>query len=217
MNSSNLPDPLEKIELKNADELYIVVDAYGKPIQYDQANGRELFNHYRHNLTNYDQVLDDVRQEQGRVTGFQQKQATAGAAEVILERYRDEHVKVIQDAQHKGSVLKKILQKAGVGTVSALTNWMDSCSEALKTVAHLESSQRSLQTWNDTYRVQQKLVKQVLLEAGTDPKIIQKISAIYGTRSPRKALDLGCDLLNWERSQVVKLVKAAVRYSKLEQ
>jgi hypothetical protein len=216
MNSSNLPDPREKIELKNADELYTVLDANGKSIQYEQANGRELFNHYRHNLTNYDEVLDDVRQKQGRVTGFQQKQATTGAAELILEKYRDEHIKVIQEAQKNGGALRKILQRAGVGTVSALTNWMDSCSEALKTVAKLENSQRSLQTWNDTYRVQQKLVKQILLETETDPKTIQKIDAIYGTRSPRKALDLGCDLLNWERSQVVKLIKAAVRYSKLE-
>jgi hypothetical protein len=209
-------DPRGQVKLTNADQLYAIADAQGTPIDYEQANGRQLFNHYRHNMTNYDQVLDDVREQQaGRVTGIQQKQATAGAAELILEKYREEHVQVIRDSQKKGAILKSLMQKAGVGTASALIAVLDSCSEKLKTVAHLESSQRSLQTWNDTYRVQRELVKQVLSEAAVDPDVQQQVNAVYATRSVNKAIEAGSSLLNWEKSEILQLVKTAVRYTKL--
>lgn len=209
-------DPRSKMKLDNADQLYAISDEYGQLISYDKASGRQLFNHYRHNLTNYDQVLDELRQEHGRVTGIQQKQATAGAAELILEKYRDEHIQVIQVAQQRGNSLKALMQRAGVGTVSALTSWMDSCSERLKNVAHLENSQRSLQAWNDTYRVQQKLVKQILKDAAVDPEVCQKVDAVYGARSVRKAVELGQELFQWEKSEILKLIKSAVRYTKLD-
>jgi hypothetical protein len=208
-------DPRPQIRLTNADQLYAITDEQGQPLNYEQADGRQLFNHYRHNITNYDQVLDDVRAQQGGVTGFQQKQATAGAAEQILEKYRDEHVHVIRDSQKKGAILKSLMQKAGVGTVSALVSVLDSCSEKLKTVAHLESSQRSLQTWNDTYRVQRELVKQILSEAAVEPEVRQRVNAIYASRSVNKAIEVGIGLLKWEKSEILKLVKTAVRYTKL--
>jgi hypothetical protein len=209
-------DPRGQVKLTNADQLYAITDEQGTPIAYEEANGRQLFNHYRHNMTNYDQVLDDVREQQaGRVTGIQQKQATAGAAELILEKYREEHVQVIRDSQKKGAILKSLMQKAGVGTASALIAVLDSCSEKLKTVAHLESSQRSLQTWNDTYRVQRELVKQILSEAVVDPDVQHRVNAVYATRSVNKAIDAGSTLLNWEKSEILQLVKTAVRYTKL--
>ncbi|MFM2430012.1 MAG: hypothetical protein RLZZ511_1225 [Cyanobacteriota bacterium] len=208
-------DPRSKIQLDNMEQFYTVADEQGDSIDYEKATGRQLFNHYRHNLTNYDQVLDDLRREQGHVTGTQQKQATAGAAEVILEKYRDEHSQVIQIAQKRGNSLKMLMQKAGVGTVSALTAWMDSCSESLKSVAKLENSQRSLRTWNDTYRVQQRLVKQILRDSNVDPQVCQKVDAVYGTKSVAKAIGVGRELLNWEQSEILKLVKSAVHYTKL--
>jgi hypothetical protein len=208
-------DPRPQVRLKNADQLYAITDEQGQPLDYEQADGRQLFNHYRHNVTNYDQVLDAVRAQQGRVTGFQQKQATAGAAEQILEKYRDEHVHVIRDSQKKGAILRSLMQKAGVGTASALVSVLDSWSEKLKTVAHLESSQRSLQTWNDTYRVQRELVKQILSESAVEPEVRQRVNAIYAARSVNKAIEAGSGLLNWEKSEILKLVKTAVRYTKL--
>jgi cystathionine beta-lyase family protein involved in aluminum resistance len=209
-------DPRNKVQLQNAEQFYAVTDEQGKSIDYDQADGRQLFNHYRHNMTNYDRVLDELRQEQaGRVSGYQQKQATAGAAEQILEKYRDEHAKVIHDSRKKGQMLKSLMQKAGVGTVSALANVLDSCSDTLKNLAHLENSQRSLQNWNDTYRVQRELVKQVLDEAKVEAEVRKQINTIYSTKSVGKAIDAGSNLLDWEKSEIIKLVKTVVRYSKL--
>ncbi|MEB3294987.1 MAG: hypothetical protein VKJ24_17660 [Synechococcales bacterium] len=209
-------DPRNKVQLQNAEQFYAITDEQGKPIAYEQADGRQLFNHYRHNMTNYDQVLDELRQEQaGRVYGYQQKQATAGAAEQILEKYRDEHIEVIRDSQKKGQMLKGLMQKAGVGTVAALASVLDSCSEKLKNLAQLENSQRALQNWNDTYRVQRELVKQVLDEAKVETEVRKKVNAIYSTRSVGKAIDTGSSLLDWEKSEIIKLVKTVVRYIKL--
>ncbi|MGB6013915.1 MAG: hypothetical protein WBG32_04225, partial [Nodosilinea sp.] len=161
-------------------------------------------------------VLDDIRAEQeGNITGRQEKQVAVGAAEKILEEYRNEHVKVIQDSQKKGHILKSLFQKAGVSTASALSQLLDSWSEKIKEIGHLESSQRSLQTWNDTYRVQRELVKALLKQENVSEDIRAKVNAIYGTRSTRKAITLGTNLLNLEESELLNLVKAAIRYTKV--
>jgi hypothetical protein len=128
--------------------------------------------------------------------------------------YRQEHLKVIQDAQNKGNILKKIFTKAKVGTASALLKLLDDWSEKIQKIGNLESSQRTLQTWNDTYRVQRELVKRILIEEKVSPETIDKINAIYSTRSTNKAIELGSKLLNVERSEILKLVKSAIKYSK---
>jgi hypothetical protein len=101
-------DIRDKVRLENPDKLYAISDKSGNLIDYDHASGRELFNHYRHGMTNYDEVLDDIRKEQGFVQWSQQKEANTGAAEQILELYRNEHVKVIKDSQQKNSFIKSL-------------------------------------------------------------------------------------------------------------
>jgi hypothetical protein len=214
-DSNYKKDIREQIQIRNIEQLYAITDENGRQIRYEEANGRQLFNHYRHNLTNYDQVLDQVRTEQGYLTGRQEKKATIGAAEQILEKYRDEHIQVIQDSQTKGQSLRTLMQKAGVSTVSALVTFLDNCSEKLREVSRLENSQRTLRVWNDTYRVQQQLVKKLLEEENVAPAVIEQVNAIYGTRSVNKAIELGADLFNLEKSEILKLVKSAIKYSKL--
>ncbi|NJK51997.1 MAG: hypothetical protein HC936_02770 [Leptolyngbyaceae cyanobacterium SU_3_3] len=212
MTTNHHSDIRDQVALTNPDQLYQPKDANGQIIDYEQANGRELFNHYRHNMTNYDQVLDKIHADQGHVSAWKQKQAAVGAAEQVLEKYRDEHVKVIKDSQKKGNILKDLMQKAGVGTATALSNVLDSWSNNLKDIAKLENSQRSLQLWNDTYRVQQKLVTKLLVDAGVSQEIVDQVKAIHSTRSVNKAVELGIDLFNLEKSEILKFVKAAVKY-----
>lgn len=210
------PDEIRKrVKLTNAEQLYQVQDENGTVLDYEEANGRQLFNHYRHRLTNYDRVLDDVRRSQGHVTGRQEKQAAVGAAERVIEKYRDEHVKVIKDGQNKGQWLNRLMRKAGVGTAAALANFLDACSDRLKELSKLENSQRTLQVWNDTYRVQRELVKKVLIEEGVSQEAIEKVNQVYKTRSVNKAVELGSDLFNLEKSEILAAVKSAIRYAKL--
>ena len=204
----------DKIKLTQPEENNRITGNDGRPIDYVDADGRELFNHYRHNVTNYDEVLDNIRSEQGYVSAWQQKQATTGSAEKVLKAYRDEHVKVIQDSQRKGNILKGLMQRVGVGTASALSQILDSWSEKIKEIGHLENSQRTLQTWNDTYRVQRELVKEILKREGVSDSVTKQINAIYSTRSSNKAIALGANLLDLEKSEILKLVKSAIRYAK---
>ncbi|PZO15652.1 MAG: hypothetical protein DCF25_13390 [Leptolyngbya foveolarum] len=215
MNSEEDFEIRGRVKITESEELYRVTDQHGHTIEYDKADGRELFNHYRHNMTNYDQVLNDIRTDQGYVSNRQSKQATTGSAEQIIEIYRDEHVRVIRDSQKKGHILKTLMQKVGVGTASALSQTLDAWSSKLKEVARLENSQRTLQVWNDTYRVQRELVKEVLVREDVPEEVKQNITAIYKTRSVGKATALGEELFELEKSEVLKLVKSAIRYSKL--
>ena len=51
MSTNENNDPREKIELTNPENLARIKDKDGKIIDYEKANGRELFNHYRQNMT----------------------------------------------------------------------------------------------------------------------------------------------------------------------
>ncbi|NER21849.1 MAG: hypothetical protein F6J86_26735 [Symploca sp. SIO1B1] len=215
MNDNYDSDIRQKIKLTNAEQLYQIENESGQPIDYDKASGRQLFNHYRHNLTNYDQVLDNVRDQQGYLTGRQEKKAAVGAAEQVIEEYRNEHVKVIQDSQKKGKVLKNLMQKAGVSTASALSQLLDTWSDKIKQLAKLENSQRTLQVWNDTYRVQRELVKKLLIDEGVSENTLEKVNKIYSTRSTNKAVEFASDLFNLEKSEILRLLKSAIRYTKL--
>jgi DNA repair ATPase RecN len=217
MTTNENIDPRDQIKLTNLENLYQIKDEKGQIIDYEKANGRQLFNHYRHNMTNYDEILDEIRTKQGHVKGYQQKKAVIGAAEQVLAKYHEEHVKVVQDSQIKGNILKKLLEKAKVKTASQLVELLDNWSEKIKEIGNLKSSQRSLQTWNDTYRVQIELVKKLLKEEDISPEIAEKITAIYKTKSVNKAIEKGCDIFYLEKSEVLKIVKKAIRYSKLVQ
>ncbi len=192
-----------------------ICNQYGDVLDFSSASGRELLNHLRHSVTNYDDVLQEIRVGLGYASNFHAKHATNAATELVLALYRDEHIKVIQVAQNRGNILRNLLQKAGVQSASALATLLDSWSEKLKTVAKLENSQRSLQQWNDTYRVQRVLVKKVLEQAEVEPGVQDKVNQIYKTRSVNNALTLGASLLDWEQSEILKLVKTVIRYKKL--
>jgi hypothetical protein len=143
------------------------------------------------------------------------KKAAVGAAEKVIEKYRDEHVKVIQDSQKKGRILKTLLQKAGVATAIALSNKLDLWSEKIKEINKLENSQSTLREWNDTYRVQRELVKSVLTKQDVSQETIDMVNRIYSTRSVNKSIEVGSTLLNLEKSEILKLIKLAIRHKNL--
>lgn len=212
-----------KIQLENPEELYQIKDEYGNIIDYDQASGRQLFNHYRHGMTNYDEVLDDIREDQGHVKWSQQKAANTGAAEQVLELYRNEHVKVIQDSQQKGNFIKTLMVKFQVTTTTALVNTLDTLANNITElsnkisqnedhIAFLNSSQGSYHHWNNTYRVQKFMVLETLRQDGIQKETIKKVEVIYKTKSVNKAIDLAYQLFDFEESEILKyFLKPAIR------
>lgn len=205
------------VKIVRPELLYAIHDREGQVIDFSSASGRELLNHLRHNVTNYDDVIEKIRIGLGQeyIPSFYIKHATNAATELVLELYRDEHSQVTQVAQERKKFLRELMQKAGVKSAKALSDMLDNLSERLKTVAKLENSQRSLQQWNDTYRVQRVLVKKLLEEANVEPALLDKVNQVYKTRSANKAIALGASLLDWEQSEVLKLVKSAIRYKNL--
>ena len=212
--NDSLDDIRDRVGVTDSTQLYQIKDSDGKIVDFEEASGRQIFNHYRHNMTNYDEVLDTIRADQGYVTGRQEKKAAVGAAEQVLEKYRDEHVKVIQDSQKKGHILKKLMQKCGVATASAVSAKLDEWSEKIKEVGHLEKSQSSLRTWNDIYRVQRELVKRLLAQEDVSKEIVDRVNTIYGAKSIDKSVEIGSNLFNLEKSEILKLLKSSIKYKK---
>lgn len=214
-SSERSPDIRKIVKLTNPEKLYAIEDRDGRSIPFEDASGSQMVGHYRDNATNSSEVLKIIRDEQGQVTGWHHEQVSLGVAERALEKFRDEHVKVIEDAQGKGNILRNLMQRAGVGTASALSSMLDAWSDKLKEMGQLKNSQRSLQTWNDTYRVQRQLVREVLKREEVSSEVITQIEAIYKTRSVNKAIEKGSVLFDLEKSEILKMVKAAIRYAKL--
>lgn len=213
--SKNSEDSIQdRIIITNPEKLYSPHDADGNPIDFEKVTGEQLLKHVCHNMTNHDEVLSQNRDENGEISDFVKKEATLGVSQKILDLYTREHVKVVQDSQVKGEFLKKLMIKAGVGTFSKLSEVLDSISEKLKQIAHLQNSQQSLQAWNDTYRVQRELVKKILITNNVDSATIEQVKLVYGTKSTNKAIDLGCKLLQLEESSILKLVQSSIRYGK---
>lgn len=120
MDKEQKPKTRDQIELTKAEYLYDIRDKDGEAIDYKEANGRQLFDHYRHNMTNYDVVVGSLGEE-GRNTEHEQHEASVGAAEQVIAYCRDEHVKVFdectkakEESNKRGSLLKDLMQKAGV-------------------------------------------------------------------------------------------------------
>jgi hypothetical protein len=221
--SQDNSDVRDKIELTDPLKLYEIKNEAGHITDYENASGRQLFNHYRHNMTNYDQVLDNIHDEQGYVQWSQQKQASVGAAEKILELYRDEHVKVIKDSQNKGNFIRSLMNRLQVTTTTALVNVLDSWAVRLTELSSkigenedhidfLKDSQGAYHRWNNTYRVQKFMVLKMLEVDGVDKPTIAKIEQIYGTKSVNRAVELAQQLFDLEESEILKyFIKPAVR------
>lgn len=226
-DSQDNSDIRDQIELTDPLKLYEIKNEAGQVIGYENASGRQLFNHYRHNMTNYDQVLDDIHAGQGYVQWSQQKQANVGAAEKILELYRDEHVKVIKDSQQKGKFIKSLMQKLQVTTTTALVNLLDGWAAKLTELSakigesedhidFLKNSQGSYHRWNNTYRVQKFMVLKMLEIDHIDMQTIAKVEQIYGTKSVNQSIELANKLFDFEESEIVKyFIKPAIRELKM--
>jgi hypothetical protein len=78
----------------------------------------------------------------------------------------------------------------------------------------LRSSQSSLRTANDRYRLQKIMVQIYLKQANLDPKILAQVDKIYQLSSIRSAPSLASSFLNFDRSQILKLLRQVVVYSK---
>lgn len=115
MNANHDSDDIrDRVKLTYAEQLYQIKDENGQLIDFEQANGRQLFNHYRHNMTNYDQVLNGVRAEQGHVTGRQEKKAAVGAASRYLRNIVMSMSRLSRIIKRRANYLRLLCKRLGL-------------------------------------------------------------------------------------------------------
>lgn len=76
-----------------------------------------------------------------------------------------------------------------------------------------QQSQSSLQTWNDVYRIQQALVIEYLKQKQVDNAVIEDVKTIFNLRGVRQAPSLADRLLDLKKSEILRLLKRAVKYT----
>lgn len=205
---SDLKSLIDQIKISKPQHLY----------NYGNESDPDFLVRCIHNATNYDEIVAQATQENIQIDIELVKQELwKRAASLVNEHIGEEYKKVIKHSTKQEKTLKNILNRFSVGTVVALTARLDAFSDKLKDMARLENSQQSLRIWNDTYRVQREIVKEILKRNGVSSEIEQQVNQVYSTRSSNKAIELGGSLLNYEKSEILKLVKSAIRYANTQQ
>lgn len=79
-------------------------------------------------------------------------------------------------------------------------------------LAELQSSQNSLKTWNDLYRLQQALVVQYLQEQDLEPELIEQIQQIFKVKGIKSAPTLANKILKLTPSKILRLLTKQLKY-----
>lgn len=155
----------------------------------DGYDARQTFNFLRHKATNYEELLEQHRNEYGNVTPAEQKALTQGAADVIIGAFRSENADLLvgQASTPFAKFARKISSVLGLST--------DIDLQAIHTATNtLKKSQTMYRSWNERYRQQKEMVLEVVKLA--DPDIYNKVKAIYSTTSKAKLDALQQELFN---------------------
>ncbi|MGB7088132.1 MAG: hypothetical protein WBD47_21425 [Phormidesmis sp.] len=145
----------------------------------DDYSPRQSFNYLRHRATNYEELLEQQRQRYGDITPAENKALTQGAADVIIQAFREENIDLLSGrsntpfARFARSLAQLLGLESGVD--------LEMIYEATKT---LKRSQAMYKSWNERYRRQKNLVLKVIEAAS--PEIRQQVRSIYKANSKAK-------------------------------
>ena len=146
----------------------------------DDYTPRQVFNYLRHEATNYDSLMEELRQKKnGNVTPDENKALIQGAGDVIIEALRGENDDLLRGKANTpfAKFMRKITQVLGLGSDVDL----EAIHQATKT---LKRSQRMFKSWNERYRRQKEMV--LKLTKNLDPEIYFQIKTIYEANSKDK-------------------------------
>ncbi|MEL6222533.1 MAG: hypothetical protein AAFR31_07825, partial [Cyanobacteria bacterium J06627_8] len=76
-----------------------------------------------------------------------------------------------------------------------------------------KTSQNTLRTWNDIYRIQSVLVIEYLKQKEIDDSILRDVDSIFKLNGIRQSPDLASRLLPLEKSKILQILKNAVKYT----
>ncbi|MGB3239241.1 MAG: hypothetical protein WBB29_13160 [Geitlerinemataceae cyanobacterium] len=145
--------------------------------------------------------LDNIESGIDRIANIGQELAenTVNVADAAL-RAGYSYAKV--EAQEQEEIASLTVSKA-----------LPDASEIQKEFVSLRSSQNSLKSWNDIYRIQKVLVVEYLKKQNVDDLVIDQVENIFKLKSVRQAPKFGSNLLNLEASEIVRLLKKVTTYT----
>jgi hypothetical protein len=196
----------------------------------DEVNRDSIIHELRCGITNCQEIIQEFIKKYETIEPEEERFILLEADKQIISLYDREHKEVIDKLgnsykESKNFIIsyrkhflefKRILFEWNIDGIESLSNLLSEWSEKIKEIVSLKNSQQSFRNWNDTYRVQQKIVIQLLIDEKIDPELIDKINKIYKTKSVNKAIDVGCDFLNLEKSEIIRMVKTVVHHTKLK-
>ena len=142
----------------------------------DDYSSRATFNYLRHSATNYDELVEQHQRQYGRVTSEENRALIKGAADVVIQAFRDENIELIQGVANTpfAQFTRSLANLFGLGSDVDLAMIHDATKK-------LKQSQLMYKSWNERYRRQRDLVLQAVEAAS--PEIRKQVQTIYKARS----------------------------------
>ncbi|MGB7412742.1 MAG: hypothetical protein WA902_00900 [Thermosynechococcaceae cyanobacterium] len=167
-------------------------------LDFEEATGTELFDHYRHSLTNYDEVWKRIeREETGGISNRQLLWCKQTAAEVVIAYFRNEFNRQQKLASTNQNLIRQLVQKAGVNRAKDLMTFVSKAAYRIT----------SFQNHNDNYRTQKVLVLELLKIEDAAPSTIDKVEQLFAQRGHNKTVKMWQKLTDWESSEILSLLK----------
>ena len=145
----------------------------------DDYNPRAVFNYLRHDATNYDELVEQHQRQYGKVTNEENRALVKGAADVVIQAFRDENIELMQGRANTpfAKFARRLADLFGLGSDVDLATIYDATKK-------LKQSQAAYKSWNDRYRRQRDLILKVVEAAS--PEVREQVQSIYKATSKAK-------------------------------
>ena len=196
----------------------LVRDAQGKKILEEiplkDATSAQIFNHYRHNVTNYDEVIDLVKIAQnGYISDKQVKWCSAAAAEVVMAVLRTEHEITLEKYFELESDFGDIIQAAGTNNLhdiielikKSVSNAVESTLQ--KSLIRANHSRNSYRNENNLQRCKLYLIDDTVNHEDDINIIRERVNTVLKQRGTNKLAEAWAKLTDWESSEIIELFK----------
>lgn len=196
----------------------LVRDAQGKKvleeIPLQDATSAQLFNHYRHNVTNYEEAIDLIKQSQnGYISDKQVKWCSAASAEVVMAVLRTEHEITLEKYFELESDFQDIIEAAQTNNLfdiiqlirQSVGNAVESTLQ--KSLIRANNSRNTYRNENNLQRCKLYLIDDTVNHEDDLGVIRERVNIVLKQRGTNKLAEAWAKLTDWESSEVIELFK----------
>lgn len=196
----------------------LVKDERGKKVLEEiplrDATSAQIFNHYRHNVTNYEEAIDLVKRSQnGYISDKQVKWCSAASAEVVMAVLRTEHEITLEKYFELESDFDDIIQAAGTNNLhdiielirKSVSNAVESTLQ--KSLIRANHSRNSYRNENNLQRCKLYLINDTVNHEDDIGVIRERVNTVLKQRGTNKLAEAWAKLTDWESSEIIELFK----------